>query len=494
MVARDGDAGGDDRTDFGTVLAGLIVPPPAGEVSRPGGAVAAPTSALGAPADHTDEAPQVQSTPLMSAEARPSSRLLAPPDAPGEPTSAVDAAPIVLEPAAPATAAAGLGTEERVGSPHREEEVASPPQVSLRAAQAAAEVMAGEIVRLVARDMGGGSPAESAAGRSPREGAAGAPAPTAATQAGTEQLPARRAVAEDVRQGAGLAAPLAGLRELVRGTTARGDGAPTDLGEPTTVGRGDTTAAVESLPVASARLRAVGGASDAALPAVPAVPRYEGAAHPSAAPPDGEGDEIHVDPVAPAQARDSDAEMSTGPLVKEGSPPSAESAPHPLTASSAVGGGSRDMAAPVVRSAAPAPPPPPAPPPALVPTSHATLDLALGDGTTGRLRVAVRGDVVHATILAEGAAAITLERELPSLRRSLAERGFPDAQLTVRAAIGEAPLTSPPPTSGAMPERPATGRERDEGTPRHPQPEQQDPTEDQRSRERRRPPQPEEYP
>lgn len=129
-----------------------------------------------------------------------------------------------------------------------------------------------------------------------------------------------------------------------------------------------------------------------------------------------------------------------------------------------------------------------------MPTSHATLDLALGDGTTGRLRVAVRGDVVHATILAEGAAAVMLERELPALRRSLADRGFPDAQLTVRAAGGETVVLPPPPTSGAAPDRPATGRDRDEGAPRQPPPDRQDPTEDRRSRERRRPPQPEEYP
>jgi hypothetical protein len=129
-----------------------------------------------------------------------------------------------------------------------------------------------------------------------------------------------------------------------------------------------------------------------------------------------------------------------------------------------------------------------------VPTSHATLDLALGDGTTGRLRVAVRGDVVHATILAEGAAAVQLERELPALRRSLAERGFAEAQLTVRTPGGDGPIPPPLATAGPAPDRPATGREREEGAPRDARPDRQDPTEDQRSRERRRPPQPEEYP
>jgi hypothetical protein len=129
-----------------------------------------------------------------------------------------------------------------------------------------------------------------------------------------------------------------------------------------------------------------------------------------------------------------------------------------------------------------------------VSTSHATLDLALADGTTGRLRVAVRGDVVHATILADGAAAVMLERELPALRRALAERGFPEAQLAVRLPGGDAPIAPLPAPVAASPDRATTGRDRDEGTPRHPHPDRQDPTEDQRSRERRRPPQPEEYP
>jgi hypothetical protein len=56
---------------------------------------------------------------------------------------------------------------------------------------------------------------------------------------------------------------------------------------------------------------------------------------------------------------------------------------------------------------------------------------------------------VHATILADAASAAGFERALPELRKSLGERGFNDAQVSVRVvgADGAVPLRSDSTTS-----------------------------------------------
>lgn len=72
------------------------------------------------------------------------------------------------------------------------------------------------------------------------------------------------------------------------------------------------------------------------------------------------------------------------------------------------------------------------PPPTTGTPGHATVELSLGDGVSGRLRITVRGEVIHATILADAVHAALLERELPGLRNALREQGFEEAHLTVR--------------------------------------------------------------
>ncbi len=70
-----------------------------------------------------------------------------------------------------------------------------------------------------------------------------------------------------------------------------------------------------------------------------------------------------------------------------------------------------------------------------------TLPFEAPDGGIGRLRVAVVGDQVRATMLVEPSVVATLELGLPELRRNLEARGFGDPQLAVRAAgVDAAPV------------------------------------------------------
>lgn len=67
------------------------------------------------------------------------------------------------------------------------------------------------------------------------------------------------------------------------------------------------------------------------------------------------------------------------------------------------------------------------------PTSHVTVQL---DGDTlgaNRVRVAVRGDSVRATVFADEGKASSLAAHLPELRRALEEHGFADARVTIQA-------------------------------------------------------------
>ncbi|MEO5798612.1 MAG: flagellar hook-length control protein FliK, partial [Gemmatimonadales bacterium] len=66
------------------------------------------------------------------------------------------------------------------------------------------------------------------------------------------------------------------------------------------------------------------------------------------------------------------------------------------------------------------------------PTSHVTLQLDKDTLGASRIRVAVRGDTVRATILAEDGKVAALTAQLPELRRALEERGFTQARVTIQ--------------------------------------------------------------
>lgn len=67
------------------------------------------------------------------------------------------------------------------------------------------------------------------------------------------------------------------------------------------------------------------------------------------------------------------------------------------------------------------------------PTAHATLELDADKTGASRIRIAVQGSQVRATITASDIGLASLDRQLPELRRSLEERGFSDIRLAVRA-------------------------------------------------------------
>lgn len=67
--------------------------------------------------------------------------------------------------------------------------------------------------------------------------------------------------------------------------------------------------------------------------------------------------------------------------------------------------------------------------------SHATVAFDRGDGIEGRLRVALRGDMLHASVqVPDAAAAERIERDLTGLTRALRAHGFEDARITVDVA------------------------------------------------------------
>ena len=75
----------------------------------------------------------------------------------------------------------------------------------------------------------------------------------------------------------------------------------------------------------------------------------------------------------------------------------------------------------------------PEPKAAPAPTAHATLELDADKTGASRIRIAVQGSQVRATITATEIGIASLDRQLPELRRSLEERGFSDIRLAVRA-------------------------------------------------------------
>ena len=70
------------------------------------------------------------------------------------------------------------------------------------------------------------------------------------------------------------------------------------------------------------------------------------------------------------------------------------------------------------------------------PVGQVTLSFSGEEGLEGRLRIALRGNVVRATIVArDPEEARALESSLGELRSALGERGFPDARLAVQGTV-----------------------------------------------------------
>lgn len=72
------------------------------------------------------------------------------------------------------------------------------------------------------------------------------------------------------------------------------------------------------------------------------------------------------------------------------------------------------------------------PAPAAASTSQVTMDLDPAVGVLGKIRVAVRGDAVFATITTQNTDATALGQRAHELRQALEQRGFNDARVTVR--------------------------------------------------------------
>jgi hypothetical protein len=496
------EADSEGRMDFGVLLAGLVTSPPSAVALGEGGQVAASEVApLVETASEGGNPPVSSGEPVAVSPPSPvpsAPAAVPPPLADPQVDAVLDAREVPAEGAVVAPREPAGGAEASRGGASAE----SPPQGPAPAAMPLAAVLATEIVRQLVQHIGGGAPPGGTGEGTADAGARPAPAGSLSTPVLVEPSPAHRPGSIPMADPAIPMAPLAGLRELVAGPVIRAARGAAVAAEPAPLEGGDPTVAPATVSTEATPLHPTGSVGEATRRAVPPMAVPDRDAPPTIrASADG-----GTEPATPRGAAAADAAevirqvegADDRPVAPSGADPEAAGAEAPGRAVSvppAVGGGARELPAGSTRTAPPAPllpaEPPPAPP---VPTSHATVDLALGDGLTGRLRVAVRGDVVHATILAEGAAAVVLDRELPGLRRALAERGFPEAQVTVRATGAEGAALPPPPPSGTAPDRPTTGRDRDEGAPRHPHPDRQDPTEEQRSRERRRPPQPEEYP
>jgi hypothetical protein len=113
-----------------------------------------------------------------------------------------------------------------------------------------------------------------------------------------------------------------------------------------------------------------------------------------------------------------------------------------------VGGAPRSAPVLTVKmSPAPTPLAPPEPPVPVAGPQHATVRFTTPDGRESRIRVSVVGDTVRATIMTDAHAAPAMERALPELQRSLSDRGFADAQVSVRVVGDAAPQPAPRPES-----------------------------------------------
>jgi hypothetical protein len=77
-------------------------------------------------------------------------------------------------------------------------------------------------------------------------------------------------------------------------------------------------------------------------------------------------------------------------------------------------------------------------PPARVATSHVTVELDVEQSGAERVRVAVRGDVVHATVVTDRGGVDAMRPQLDQLRHALEGQGFREAHVQVRSSGGEA--------------------------------------------------------
>ncbi|MDZ4675837.1 MAG: flagellar hook-length control protein FliK [Gemmatimonadota bacterium] len=147
-------------------------------------------------------------------------------------------------------------------------------------------------------------------------------------------------------------------------------------------------------------------------------------------------------PIAPSaapQAESADTDAATGDAPAAAAAEPATTAAQPTTvipvAPPVTGPMTVNRTAPASERGMAAPPEPPALP--SQPGSQVTVILDSEIAGATRIRVALRGDVVHATIVADVAAAVTLTQRLPELQRALRDRGFSDAQLSVRVLGAE---------------------------------------------------------
>jgi len=77
-------------------------------------------------------------------------------------------------------------------------------------------------------------------------------------------------------------------------------------------------------------------------------------------------------------------------------------------------------------------------PQARVATSHVTVELDVEQSGAERVRVAVRGDVVHATVVTDRGGVDAMRPQLDQLRHALEGQGFREAHVQVRSSGGEA--------------------------------------------------------
>ena len=98
--------------------------------------------------------------------------------------------------------------------------------------------------------------------------------------------------------------------------------------------------------------------------------------------------------------------------------------------------------------------------PSWVRSSHrVVLDFAGEDGVEGRLRVALRGDRVHATIVSrDPGTARRLGNDLNELERALSSRGFTQSHLSVQQGRAESAPASPQPSRHEDPRPQDRGR------------------------------------
>lgn len=101
------------------------------------------------------------------------------------------------------------------------------------------------------------------------------------------------------------------------------------------------------------------------------------------------------------------------------------------------------------------------------PASHATVRMAVGDGEA-RVRVAVRGDSVTATVTVEAGHAAALASRVEDLRQGLRDQGFSEAKVIIRsvdqpAEIAASQRVQVAPEDG-RPRMPEARNDRDAGT------------------------------